>query len=364
MKNFLKLVSFFMLMGLVLLPVRSAAASDGGYDGQVIFGQSFTLASGDTLTGDLLVFGGTADIQAGAIVNGNIVLFGGELTLDGEVTGDVSATGATVTLGPAAHIGGDLVTVGATLEKSDTALVDGQIYNTATSWTYGTNGENPVEPVIVEPVIVEPELIHPVYDFNFNPFGYVWNLFSNALGLGLLAMLLMLFLAPHAGRVAQAVVNQPVMAGGVGLLVVFLTPLALVLMVITIILIPVAGLAAVVLIVAAVFGWIAIGLEIGQRFTRAIHQTWHPSFEAGLGTFTLTLVSAALTGIPVLNCIGWLIPFLLGLAAFGAVVMTRFGTQSVAVRAVETPVPFEPVAPEAPLPPAAPVEPKRRKKAE
>ncbi|MEW6092872.1 MAG: polymer-forming cytoskeletal protein [Chloroflexota bacterium] len=357
MKNPLKLASFILLAVLVFLPVRSAAASGGVFDGQVIFGQSFTLESGDTLTGDLLVFGGTADVQAGAVVDGSVVLFGGKLTIDGEVTGDVSATGATVTLGPAAHIRGDLITVGVTLDRADTAQVDGQIFNTATSWSDASNGEQPVEPFIPSP-----EVIFPRINFNLDPLRGVWNAMSNALGLGVLAMLVALFLAPHAGRVSQAVVNQPVMAGGVGLLVAFLTPIALVMMAITVILIPVAGLAAVALIIAGVFGWIALGMEVGRRFTRAIHQTWHPSLEAGLGTFTLTLVAAALTGIPVLNCVGWLVPFLLGLAAFGAVVMTRFGTQSVAAPAAETPAPLAPVVPEAPLPPAPPEEPKHRKK--
>ena len=356
MKLDLKFASLALLLALVFLPTKSASASGGVFDGQVIFGQSFTLESGDTLTGDLLVFGGTADIQAGAVVDGNVVLFGGALTVDGEVTGDVSATGATVTLGPAAHIGGDLITIGATLDKSDTAQVDGQIFNTATSWSNGSNGEQPVEPDLPEP-----DVILPQYVVNFDPLSGVWNIFGNALGLGVLAMLVALFLAPHAGRVARAVVDQPVMSGGVGLLVAFLTPIALFMMVITIILIPVAGLVVLALIIAGVFGWIAIGMEIGQRFTRAIHQTWHPSIEAGLGTFALTLGAAALTNIPVLNCIGWLVPFLLGLAAFGAVIMTRFGTQSVAAPAAET---LAPVTPEAPLPPAPPEEPKRRKKAE
>ncbi len=80
---------------------------------------------------------------------------------------------------------------------------------------------------------------------------------------------------------------------------------------------------------AGVFGWIAIGYEVGQRFTKAIHQNWHPAFSAGLGTFALTLVAKVLTGIPVLNCVGWLVPFLLSMAALGAVLMTRFGTQMV-----------------------------------
>jgi uncharacterized membrane protein len=80
---------------------------------------------------------------------------------------------------------------------------------------------------------------------------------------------------------------------------------------------------------ALVFGWIAVGYEVGQRFTKAIHQEWHPALSAGLGTFALTLIAASLTNIPVLNCIGWLVPFLLSIAALGGVLLTRFGTQTV-----------------------------------
>jgi hypothetical protein len=89
-----------------------------------------------------------------------------------------------------------------------------------------------------------------------------------------------------------------------------------------------APIILIVLVAAGVFGWIAIGYEVGQRFTKAIHQNWPPAFSAGLGTFALTLVAKILTGIPVLNCIGWLVPFLLSMAALGGVLLTRFGTQT------------------------------------
>ena len=87
MKPLLKLSSLILLAALVFLPARVASASAGVFEGQVIFGQSYTLAAGETLPGDLLVFGGTAEIQEDAIVQGNVVLFGGGLTVDGEVTG-------------------------------------------------------------------------------------------------------------------------------------------------------------------------------------------------------------------------------------------------------------------------------------
>jgi hypothetical protein len=171
--------------------------------------------------------------------------------------------------------------------------------------------------------------IIPAIKWDFNPLISVLNGFGQSLGIAILAMLLMLFLAPHADRVAHAIMAQPLTAGGLGLLTVIVAPIAIVVSVITLILIPLAPIIVIALAVAAVFGWIAIGYEVGQRFTKAIHQNWHPAFSAGLGTFVLTLVAKILTGIPVLNCVGWLVPFLLSMAALGAVLMTRFGTQSV-----------------------------------
>jgi cytoskeletal protein CcmA (bactofilin family) len=364
MKLFLKVSSLFLLAALVFLPARVASASASVFDGQVIFGQSFTLAAGDTMAGDLLVFGGTAEIQAGASVQGNIVLFGGELTVDGEATGDVAAIGATVTLGPSAHIGGDLVTVGATLEQAETAQVDGQIYNTATSWSEASNGDQPVEPIIPEP-----EVTIPKYTFNLNPFQYFWDVVSNAIFLGLLAMLLMLFLARQAENVAQAAVKQTLTAGGLGLLTVIVAPFAIVLLAITIVLIPVAVLVALALGVAVLFGWIAFGYEVGRRLTAAFHWQWHPALSAGLGTFLLSLVvnsARVLNFVPGMQCFSWILPALVGLFSLGAVIMTRFGTQAgqVASRtSVSAVVPVEALPPTAEILPAVPPEePRHRKK--
>jgi cytoskeletal protein CcmA (bactofilin family) len=315
---------------LVLVPLRPAAAK-GLSEGQVIFGQSFTLASGQTMQGDLVVFGGSATVEDGAKVEGNTLLFGGSLIINGEVAGDVALVGGSVTLGAHAHVHGNLSTVGASLVRADGAQVDGQIYDTATSWVGNSSaGNHPTPPTVIPATPFVPNI-----RINFNPFGATLNALGQALGLGLLAMLLMLFLAPHARRVAQATASQPLIAGGLGLLTIVAAVVALValsvfsILIITLIVtVPLIIVISVALSMAGVFGWIAIGLEIGERFTKAIHQEWHPALAAGLGTFALTLICSALAGIPVLNCIGWLVPFLLGLAALGAVVMTRFGTRS------------------------------------
>ncbi|KAF0106175.1 MAG: hypothetical protein FD146_2764 [Anaerolineaceae bacterium] len=324
MKPIVKFASLILLAALVFAPTQTAAAK-GLMDGQVIFGQSYTLESGETLEGDLVVFGGSAIVEEGAVVNGSVVLFGGTLDIQGEVTGDAAIVGGSITLGAKSHVHGNLSTVGATIERAEGSQVDGQITNAATSWT--TDGENGATPV---PPESELPTTRPDINVNFHPLVSILNTFWQAVGWGVLAMLVMLFLSTQAGRVAGAITSQPVTAGGLGLLTIIAAPIAIVILSVTVLLIPVALVAAVALGVAAAFGWIAIGYEIGVRFTKAIHQEWHPALSGGLGTFTLSLVAAALTGIPGLNCIGWIVPFLLGMAGLGAVIMTRFGTQSVA----------------------------------
>ena len=343
MKTVMKIVSLLVMAMLVFIPLQCVGASSGAFDGQVIFGQSFTLKSGDSLNGDLLVFGGSATIEKGATVNGSTVLFGGNLTVNGIVNGDVVITGGSISLGQAAHISGNLTTVAASLDRAEGSMVDGQIYNTATSWTgNGQNGNTPKPVIPVVPVI-------PALKYQFHPLLSILNGLGQSLGIAILAMLLMLFLAPHADRVAHAILAQPLTAGGIGLLTVVAAPVAILLSIVTIILIPLAPIIIMVLVAAGVFGWIAIGYEVGQRFTKAIHQNWHPAFSAGLGTFALTLVAKVLTGVPVLNCVGWLVPFLLSMAGLGAIIMTRFGTQAVVAPANQVVVvPAQPAEPTKP----------------
>jgi hypothetical protein len=94
---------------------------------------------------------------------------------------------------------------------------------------------------------------------------------------------------------------------------------------VTLILIPVAVLAAAVLALAWLFGLIAIGTEVGERFTRAINQTWAPPLTAGMGTFLMMLVVG---GIGMIPCIGWLATTLVAMLGIGGVVLTLFGTQN------------------------------------
>jgi len=318
----IKFLTFILLAALVFMPMQTVLARGMG-EGRIIFGSSYTLESGKTLEGDLVVIGGAATIETGAKVIGNTVVVGGSLVMDGEVTGDVALVGGAVTLGAASHIHGNLSTVGAVLTRAEGSLVDGEIFNTATSWKLPEN-----QPVTPQPLIP----ITPPVSVTISPFWKVANVFGQALVLGILAMLGLLFLAPHTQRGGTAIVSQPFIAGTLGLLTVILTPLALVLLIITIVLIPVAFVAVIVLVLAAVLGWIALGLELGQRLTAAFKQQWHPSLAGGFGTFLLALVASA---IGLIACVGWLVPFLVTIVGIGGVFMTRFGMQSNALPAAQ-----------------------------
>jgi hypothetical protein len=329
MKNKFKLISLVLVAFLACLPLLSAAASDGTIPGQFVFGQSFTVKNGQTMNGDLMIFGGSATIEKGATVNGNVVVFGGSLTIDGVINRDVVIFGGTANLGVTAHIFGSLSTLGSTLDRSEGSLVDGQVNN---GNIHFGNGENGFIPPAVAPSNPFVNFMH----FAVNPFlGWVANVLGQSVTLALLAMLLMLFLAQQADRVAHAIIAQPLTASGLGLLTLVAVPVILValallsILIITLIItVPLMVVVAMALGMALLFGWVAVGYEVGRRFTRAIHQEWHPAFSAGLGTFVLTLIAAGLTNIPVLSCVGWLVPFLLSMAALGAVVLTRFGTQT------------------------------------
>ena len=137
-------------------------------------------------------------------------------------------------------------------------------------------------------------------------------------------MLLTLFLQPQMERVGDAIARQPVLAGSFGLLTLVIAPLAILIMAITLILIPVALILVFIIPLAWLFGIIALGQEVGERFTNAINQTWAPVLATGFGTFLLLLVG----GFVGLILRGLVIAASSWDSLQLAVAMTWFGTRS------------------------------------
>jgi hypothetical protein len=277
---------------------------------QFVLGDTYTLQSGDTLVGDLFILGGTVTLEDGSRVEGNVILVGGSLTIQGAVDKDLVALGGTPTLEHTGSIAGDAVTIGCTL-SGDTERVAGDII-TQSSGLFNIKMLDKRFPTVGVARI---------------PFMWgVLSLFFSAFFMTTMAIGTVLFLPKQTERTAQMLVHQPVASGGMGCLTVMVAPIILVALAVTIILSPVSLLGAGLLVILVIFGWIAIGLELGNRFAKALHQEWHPAVSAGIGTFGLTLVALGLSRVVI--CVGWLIPFLVSMVALGAVMLVFFGARS------------------------------------
>ncbi len=302
-----KWLLWFVLVLVLALPVPVAA--DGMEGGKVIFGGSYTLLAGETLQGDLVVFGGNATVEAGARLQGELAVMGGNVRVDGEVHGDVALLGGQLTLGEEAVILGDVAVIGGTVERAAGAQIRGQL----------VEGESiPLNLPSFSPAPVAIDVSAPWW------LDVAWKL-ARAFVLAALALLATLFVERPLNRVRGAAVNQPVAAGGVGLLTLVLLPGAMLLLALTLILLPVALLLSVAIVAAALLGWLALGLETGERLAQTFHWRWPPAMQAAIGTLALSLVLDLLSLVP---CVGWLPGVLVGSVALGATVLTRLGTEA------------------------------------
>lgn len=335
MKKNAKYIIILILVLIVFWPTPAYAR--GLLDDKVVFGGTFTLESGQSLDGNLVIFGGAVTTEADSTVNGDVVLLGGVAEVTGTVNGNLVGIGGAVQLRDTAVVNGDLVTIGATLNRDEGARVNGQIVNglgTPFSIEITDNGEIvgipeipdiPGSPEIPEvpaiPVIPQT----PGIGWSFNPLLDMMWFFFRTFMFALLAVLVVIFFEKSTARVAKAAIDQPLITGGAGFLTAILTPMALIALTLTIILIPITLLAVLVLIGACLFGWIAVGLEVGRRIAQLFNAEWAPAVSAGVGTFLLFLVLGGFSEL--IACVGWLPQALVGLWGLGAVVMTRFGTQ-------------------------------------
>jgi hypothetical protein len=139
------------------------------------------------------------------------------------------------------------------------------------------------------------------------------------------------------------------------LLTLVVAPALFIVLMITVILIPVGILGVLVFALAVLFGWIALGLEVGKRIADLFKVSWPLAVSAGVGTLIFSLVANlifALTGewFWTLCCISIPVFTLIVMVGLGGVLASRFGTQVYNPNSRATP----PAPPAAPQPPQMP----------
>lgn len=301
------------LVALLAFPTTALAA--GWKDGRVVIGGTFTLKNGEILQGDLLVIGGAATLDAGSEITGTVGLIGGSIDVFGTIDGDLASVGGHLHLAPSGVVRGDLATLGSEVIRDQGAVVEGQV----------TSGEVDGPLDLTVPGVYLPRF--PQTFIDLSPLSWTFDIgwyFLRAFLMAALAVLLVMFWPLRAGRVAQAVVAQPLASAGLGLLSFLVALPVIVFLVLTICLSPLGFVGGLVLVVGYTFGWIAIGLEVGQRLAAAFRQDWSLAVSAGVGTLVLTIVTY---GIGFLPCIGWIAPAAVYGLGLGAVLLTRFGGQ-------------------------------------
>lgn len=327
-----------VLAALLFVSVAPALAQDGG-GGKVIVGQSYVLAAGEQLQGDLAVLGGSALIAEGAAVNGNVAVAGGSLTVGGSINGDVAVFGGSVTLQETAVVEGDVATFGGALTQAEGAVITGQLVE-------GFGNQDTFQP----PTMTAPQAPQPpsVLRAILNYFWQVMGAIGLALALAALGLLAMVMFPQPTERVANAAVAAPGVTFGVGVLTLLIVLGLAAILTVTICLAPIALLLMLVAAVAWVFSWVALGWLVGQRILEAFKlRNPSPLLEAILGIILITLLWRA---VP---CLGWLFWFIITALGLGAIVLTRFGTQTYRSTTATPPGSQPPVA-QLPLAPAQP----------
>lgn len=317
-----------LIATLVLALIPANAAAGGRMEGRVVMGGDFTLTAGEVLDGDLVVLGGNVTIEEGSLVKGSVFLLGGNASVAGEIEGDLALLGGNMDLRATALVRGDVATLGGNLNRDEGAVVEGDVVS---------------EDGVVLPFDVNVPEVDGL-DFHFGPFSGLrpFRFFSlginpllgsillvfQSLVIAALAVLVVMFWPNPTARAAKAVVDQPILAGGLGLLTALVVPVLAIVLVFTILLIPVSMVAALALAMAFVFGWIAIGLEVGKRLSEALKWDSHPAAAAGLGTLLLTFVVG---GIARFSCFGSLLVLFVLFLGLGGVILTRFGSREYAL---------------------------------
>ncbi len=242
--------------------------------------------------GDLVVIGRSTEVPAGTVIDGNAVVVGGSLEVLGQVRYDAIAIGGSVRVRPGGVVGGEAVALGGR------ALVDpgGRVAGNAVS-------------------IGLSSLVWPRMP------SVPWMPRVSALGMALLALIIAALWGPNVRLAGEVIAREPARSSLLGLLTLALTPVALLLLIVTVLGIPLIAVLALLVAAAYLFGWAAVADLLGRRVLGLLSST-------APGNLWPVLSGALLL------VLGGQIPFvsgLLGVAIWligvGAAVATRFGTR-------------------------------------
>ncbi len=295
---------------------------------QIVIGETYRLTSGQSLIGNLLIIGGSATIDQSSEVRGDVLLLGGILNISGSINGEIVAVGGIANLSATSYVKGDVTVIGASVTREPGSLLSGRwISQLPEGYKLNLN-------------TLRGSFLPQTRDLADR---FSMSIFRG-LALAALAMLAALLLPKPTKRIVDHLCDQPVINGGIGLLTILAGASGIAILAITLILIPVSLGVTLALVVTSLFGWIAVGVLVGEGLAKLFKSQWDLAISAGIGTLVMSLTAS---WIGLISCIGWVVSAMIIFVGLGAVVSSRFG----AAPRQKLPV-YPPVAPPASLPPA------------
>ena len=287
----------FCLLAFLLL---AGCDSRQEYAGRIILGGSRSLSG--RIDGELIILGGNTVLDLEGYVTGSLYMFGGDIEVEGRIEGDISYLGGSLTLGASARVDGDVDAAAQGLVQLPGARVKGDI-NTGVGLGL-PQYERASDPTLAERIVM---------------------MFMQALGFALVAGLGARFTRRPLTGVMVAVRDHAVITSAMGILAGLVALVLIVLMVYTIILIPVAIILGIFVLLIIAYGWIAVGMFVGQTLVLRLPWSWSVPVQTSLGGFTLILLLGLVNLIPFLRGLGDIAVLLLSTASFGAILLTRIG---------------------------------------
>jgi cytoskeletal protein CcmA (bactofilin family) len=210
---------------------------------------SVVIEEGGTVDGELRAYAG--DVRIAGRVTGSVASYAGstELTETGVVSGVLGAFGGDVRI--AGEVGDDANVGADSLTLAETARVRGSLTYDADLDDQGGQVDGNVQQASDLALVPSPDL--PPGS------GIVYSLLANAL----LGLLLLVFLPNASTRVADRVVESPVVSAGAGVAVGILLPLVAALFAITVVGLPLSLVALLVLVAVLWVGTVYARLAVG-----------------------------------------------------------------------------------------------------
>lgn len=247
-----------------------------------------TIRIDGTVGGNVDAGAGTLEVGQNARIGGTLQAGAGYVSIDGTVDGDVRVGAETVVVGPNAALGGELRYDAGDLQRHPDATIEGDVVRDSNVAGQAGSGPNLDQFQI-------PTWASVTY-------GFLANLLLGAL---------LLFAFPRFSTgVADRVAGEPLASGGVGLLALVAVPVALVILVLTIVGIPLAVVGAIAFAFAiwigVVYGQYAVGAWV--LGLAGVDNRW---LALVIGLFGFALLGA----VPYLGGLAELAAFLLGFGA-------------------------------------------------